>query len=66
MEKDTLRNGYLRIADKLQGEDLHGAMAVARNLGLMGIMNEIGEIMYSPNEVYNTYRQRLIEYLIEE
>lgn len=66
MDKETLRNGCLKIADKLQGEDLHGAMAVAKNLGLMGIMNEIGEIMHSPDDVYNTYRQRLIEYLIEE
>ena len=54
------------IAEKLDGEDLHGAMAMAKGLGLMDLVYEIGELMYCPDNEYETFRKGLIKHLIEE
>lgn len=63
---EILKNGYLMIAEKLDSEDLHGAMATAKGLGLMDLVYEIGELMYCPDSEYETFRKGLIKYLIEE
>ena len=54
------------IADKLDSEDLHGAMAIAKGLGLIDLVNEIGELMCCDDNEYEPFRKGLIKYLIEE
>lgn len=63
---EILKNGYLMIAEKLDSEDLHGAMATAKGLGLMDLVYEIGELMYCPDSEYESFRDGLIKQLIEE
>ena len=63
---EILKNGYVMIADKLDSEDLHGAMAIAKGLGLIDLVNEIGELMYCDDNEYESFRKGLIKYLIEE
>lgn len=63
---EILRNGYWMIADKIDSEDLHGAMAIAKGLGLIDLVNEIGELMYCNDEEYEPFRKALIKELIEE
>jgi hypothetical protein len=63
---EILRNGYVMIAEKLDSEDLHGAMAMAKGLGLIDLVNEIGELMYCDDNEYEPFRKGLITYLIEE
>ena len=63
---EILKNGYVMIADKLDSEDLHGAMAIAKGLGLIDLVNEIGELMYCDDNKYEPFRKGLIKYLIEE
>lgn len=63
---EILKNGYVMIAEKLDSEDLHGAMAMAKGLGLIDLVNEIGELMYCPDDEYEPFRKGLIKELIEE
>ena len=63
---EILKNGYIMIAEKLDGEDLHGAMAMAKGLGLIDLVNEIGELMYCTDDEYEPFRKGLIRHLIEE
>ena len=63
---EILKNGYVMIADKLDSEDLHGAMAIANGLGLIDLVNEIGELMYCTDDEYEPFRKGLIKHLIEE
>ena len=63
---EILRNGYVMIAEKVDSEDLHGAMAMAKGLGLIDLVNEIGELMYCDDNEYEPFRKGLIKYLIEE
>ena len=63
---EILKNGYVMIAEKLDSEDLHGAMAMAKGLGLIDLVNEIGELMYCADDEYEPFRKGLIKHLIEE
>lgn len=62
---ELVRNTNLRVAEELKKNRLDRALAIAVNLKMINLVNDIGEVIYSPDDEYEEVRDNLIKHLTE-